>query len=88
MTNPGSDQLRSSLSGKTVDKTFQKQEARMSLKSNSLSMLIEKKRGRIAEELARFEEAAAVLEMVPRKAGLRIRFVLGQKKAVFTRKIR
>ncbi len=48
----------------------------MSLKSNSLSMLIEKKRGRIAEELARFEEAAAVLEMVPRKAGLRIRFVV------------
>ncbi len=50
----------------------------MSLKSNSLSMLIEKKRGRIAEELARFEEAASVLEMVPRKAGLRIRFVLDQ----------
>jgi hypothetical protein len=50
----------------------------MSLKSNSLSMLIEKKRGRIAEELARFEEAAAVLEMVPRKAGLRIPSVLDQ----------
>jgi hypothetical protein len=48
----------------------------MSLKSNSLSTLIEKKRGRIAEELARFEEAAAVLEMVPRKAGLRIPSVL------------
>ena len=60
----------------------------MSLKSNSLSMLIEKKRGRIAEELARFEEAAAVLEMVPRKAGLRIRFLLGRIRNLLSALIR